>query len=85
MGYIFKFILFVIVFSWIIRALRRIIFGMFYKRKFNQYNNQYNNQHNRQQQEKKKAPETQEDRILDFQRKKFESTDIVDADYEEVK
>lgn len=85
MGYIFKFILFVIVFSWILKAARRLLFGIFYKRKFNQYNNQYNNQQQQQPQQDKKSPETQEERILDFQRKKFESTDIEDADYEEVR
>ena len=84
MGLIIRFILFVVVFSWIIRALRRLIFGMFYKRKFNQYNEQYNNQQSRAQQEKK-TPETQEDRILDFQRKKFETTEVEDAEYEEIR
>ena len=80
MGFIIRFILFVVVFSWIIRALRRLIFGMFYKRKFNQYNNQQS----RAQQEKK-TPETQQDRILDFQRKKFETTEVEDAEYEEIR
>lgn len=85
MGYIFKFILFVIVFSWILKVARRLLFGIFYKRKFNQYNKQYNDQQQQPPHQDKKTPETQEERILDFQRKKFESTDIEDADYEEVK
>ncbi len=82
MGYIIRFILFVIVFSWILKVVRRLFFRFFYRRHFNQQNR---NPYNQSPKEERRAPETQEDRILDFQRKKFESTDIEDAEYEEVK
>ncbi len=82
MGYILRLILFFIVFSWIIKIARRLIINRIYKKHFNQQNNPFNRQ---QPEPEKRAPETQEERILDFQRKKFEATDIEDADFEEIK
>lgn len=79
---ILRLILFVIVFSWILKIVRRLIAFFFYKKNFNQNNN---NPHNRAPQQERKVPETQEDRILEFQRKNFESTEVEDADFEEVK
>ncbi len=79
---ILRLILFVIVFSWILKIVRRLIAFFFYKKNFNQNNN---NPYNRAPQQERKVPETQEDRILEFQRKNFESTEVEDADFEEVK
>lgn len=81
MGFIFRLILFIIIFSWVLRALRRLVFRRFYNKHFNQRGESSFN--SSQQQENK--PETQEDRILDYQRKRFESTDVEDADFEEIK
>lgn len=85
MGYILKLILFIIVFSWIIRIVRRLIFTFLYKKNFNQQQQRQQNRYNNPPEQERKVPETQEERILDLQRKKFESTDVEDVDFEEIK
>lgn len=82
MGYILRLILFFIVFSWIIKIARRLILAFLYKKNFNR---QQQNRYNNTPQQERKVPETQEERILDLQRKKFESTDVEDVDFEEIK
>ena len=41
--------------------------------------------YNRHSQQQKNEPETQEDRILDYQKKSFETTDVIDVEFEEIK
>ena len=47
--------------------------------------NKFTNQQRQQQEQRAKEPETQEERILDFQKKSFETSDAEDVEFEEVK
>ena len=77
MGF-FILILFILIFYIGFKWISNIFFGAFTQ---NESQSTYQLQRERETQE----PETQEDRILDFQRKIFESSDAEDVDFEEVK
>lgn len=75
MGFLFKVLLFFAIIYLIINFLGRFLFGMRQKPQSGPYNRQ----------SQQKEPESQEERILDYQKKSFESSDAVDVDFEEVK
>ena len=76
MGFIIKFILFTAIFFFLFRLISSFLFG---KR------NPSNTYRHRPQQQQPSEPETQEDRILEYQKKSFEKTDAVDVEFEEIK
>lgn len=78
MGFI-KALLFFIVIYWAIKLLFRVLLGSVYKR------SRFESENGKETKQPEKTPETQEDRILDYQRKNFEATDAVDVDFEEIK
>ncbi|MEA4904664.1 MAG: hypothetical protein VB090_07470 [Petrimonas sp.] len=77
MGYLFKVLLIFAVIYMAINFLGRALFGTRRKPQANPYN--------RQSQQPQNEPETQEDRILDYQKKSFETTDAIDVEFEEIK
>ncbi|MPM33951.1 hypothetical protein SDC9_80532 [bioreactor metagenome] len=77
MGYLFKVLLVFAVIYMVINFLGRALFGTRRKPQANPYN--------RQSQQPQNEPETQEDRILDYQKKSFETTDAIDVEFEEIK
>lgn len=76
MGFLFKVLLIFTVIYMVISFLGRALFGTKRKANANPY---------RQPQQQEKALETQEERILEYQKKNFESTDAVDVEFEETK
>jgi hypothetical protein len=48
-------------------------------------NSSYQQQRQRQRQNPPKKTETQEDRIIDYQKKSFEATQVEDVDFEEIR
>lgn len=88
MGYIIRLILVLIVVNFVVKLLFRLFFGWKMKNmRNNSYGQRQKEQRQRYQHNSKKSstPETQEDRILDFQKKSFEKTDAEDADFIEIK
>lgn len=77
MGFLIKVLLVFAVIYMVINFLGRILFGTKRKPQASPYN--------RHSQQQKNEPETQEDRILDYQKKSFETTDAVDVEFEEIK
>ena len=77
MGFLFKVLLIFAVIYMVISFLGRALFGTRKKPQASPYS--------RQSQQQPKEPETQEDRILDYQKKSFEKTDAVDVEFEEIK
>jgi hypothetical protein len=77
MGFLFKFFLGFMVVYFLLRALAAFLIG---KRR-----RQPSNNYQRQRPQQPKQPETQHERIIEYQKKDFESSDIEDADFEEVK
>ena len=86
MGIILRIILFFVVVNYLVKLFFRFFFGIRQSRggRYQRQQRSYQQQ-SRQQQQQRKRPEAQEDRILDFQRKSFESTDVEDADFVEIK
>lgn len=85
MGYFIRFILALIVINFVIKLAMRFFFG---RRRQKTTHNPYGNHQGGQQQQSRpssRVPETQEERILDFQRKSFDSEEAEDADFIEVK
>lgn len=85
MGYFIRFILALIVINFVIKLAIRLFLG---RRRQKSAHNPYTNQQRSQQQQSRsssRVPETQEERILDFQRKSFDSEEAEDADFIEVK
>lgn len=77
MGFLFKFLFFFVIIYLLLRAFTRWI-ASWGRRATGNYTQQ-------QREQTQKEPETQEDRILDYQRKSFESAEAVDVEFEEVK
>lgn len=73
-----KFILYVVVIYFLLRAISRLLANLGRKR-----TGQYSQQQREQQ--PRKGPETQEERILDYQKRNFENTDVHDVDFVEIK
>lgn len=82
MGFLIKFFLFFVVIYLFLKGLVAFFLGGKRSEKSTTYN-----RHQRQQQrpEQPKQPETQEDRIIEYQKKSFESTEAEDADFIEIK
>lgn len=85
MGYFIRLILAIVVINFVIRSVFRIFFG--WRRRKSGYNPYTQQQQRRNYQSKAtpKKPETQEERILDFQKKSFDSSKAEDADFIEIK
>lgn len=77
MGAILKFLLFFGVIYFLMRGFSHWITNLGRRARG------YNSQDGRTQTEKE--PETQEERILDYQKRKFENMDVQDVEFEEVK
>lgn len=76
MGFLIKFFLGFVVIYFLLKSFASFLMG---KR------GRQNQSQQRQRTNQTKQPEKQEDRIIDYQRKKFESSEIEDADFVEVK
>ena len=77
MGFLIKVLLVFAVIYMVINFLGRALFGTKRKPQASPYS-----RHSQQQQNE---PETQEERILDYQKKSFETTDAIDVEFEEIK
>lgn len=77
MGFIIRVLIVFAIIYFAISLLGRILFGVRRKPQANHYS--------RQSKSSEKEPESQEERILDYQRKSFEASDAVDVDFEEIK
>ncbi|HHU25005.1 MAG TPA: hypothetical protein GXZ56_00035 [Bacteroidales bacterium] len=82
MGVIIKFFLFFLVTYLILRSIGRLLFGIRYKQNTRRYGTPRDKQPRR---EPPKQPETQQDRIIGYQKKNFESTEVEDAEFVEIK
>lgn len=80
MGFLIKFFLFFIFIYLLLKGLAAFITGGKRSGKSTSYYRQQ-----RQRPEQPKQPETQEDRIIEYQKKSFESTEAEDADFIEIK
>lgn len=76
----FKFLFFLILSFIIIRAIFSILFRILGVNRFNSKNRKYQQRPNRP-----KQPESQDERIIEYQKKSFESTEVEDADFIEIK
>lgn len=76
MGFLFKFILGFLVVYFLLKSLTAFLLGKRGRQTPN---------FRQQRPQQPKQPENQKDRIIEYQRKKFESSEIEDADFEEVK
>lgn len=78
MGLFFSFILLIITLYLIFKLLKRLFLGWLFRppRPNNRQKQNY---------QKPKAPESQEDRILEYQKKNFEKADAEDVEFEEIK
>ncbi len=79
MGFLVKFILLFMAIYFLLKAVSRWLMNA---RGFNRRTSSWPYGQAR---EAQKEPETQEERILDYQRKSFESADAVDVEFEEIK
>lgn len=77
MGFLVKFILLFTIIYFLLKAISRWVIGA---HGFNRRTSPYG-----QSREAQKEPETQEERILDYQKKSFEAADAVDVEFEEIK
>ena len=76
MGFIFKVLIFFVVIYMIINFFTRFFFGTRRKPTSKPYG---------QSRQPEKEPESQEERILDYQKKSFEVADAQDVEFEEIK
>lgn len=74
MGFIIKFLLGFVVIYFLLKSFLAFLIG----KRGRQASN------SRQQFHQNKKPESQEDRIMEYQKKKFEASEIEDVDFEEV-
>ncbi len=74
MGFLFKILLLFLAIYFLLGIVKRLFLGNFKQAGNNPYNK-----------EEQKEPESQEDRILDYQKKKFESAHAEDVEFEEIK
>lgn len=80
MGFLFKFFIFFIFIYLILKGLAAFIVG---GKRSGKYTSNYRQQ--RQRTDQPKQPETQEDRIIEYQKKSFETSEVQDADFIEIK
>lgn len=73
----FKFLLILAIIYLIFTFVNRFLFGTRRKAQSNPFGQSRTQQG--------KTPETQEERILEYQKKNFESSDAVDVEFEEIK
>ena len=76
MGFLIKFLLGFIVVYFLLKSVAAFLMG-----KRGRQSSNYQQQRAKQ----TKQPENQQDRIIEYQKKNFESSEIVDADFVEVK
>ena len=79
MGFIIKFFLFFLAIYLFLKAFGAWLLG----KRNKQNHSRYSHQQTRTQ--PPKQPETQQDRIIDYQKKTFESSEVEDADFVEIK
>jgi len=77
MGFLINFLLGFVVIYFLLKLLAAFLMGKRGK--------QASNPQRQRAQQQPKQPECQQDRIIEYQRKNFESSEIEDADFEEVK
>ena len=77
---LFRFILFFLAFFLLFRFL-----GIFFRIKSSGRKQRNHTRRQQSAQQPNSQPESQEDRILEYQKKNFETTDVEDADFEELK
>ncbi len=82
MGFLIKIGVVFLVFYLLFRFLVRFFLGNIQKRNYD-YRSRGTNNQRAQNQEKK--TETQEERILEYQKRSFESADAYDVEFEEIK
>lgn len=70
-----KFLFFLVIIYFLIRSFTRW---------FANWGRRATGNYSQQQEQTTKEPQTQEERILDYQRKTFESTDAQDVEFEEI-
>ena len=80
-SHMFKFLLFFIL---IFLAIRGVFIFLFRILSIGRYNSQ-GKKNPQQPPNRPKQPETQDERIIDYQKKTFESTEVEDADFVEIK
>jgi len=80
MGFLFKFFLFFVLIYLILKGIVNLLLGKRGKQNKTRGSRNYNTRR-----QPPKQPETQKDRIIDYQRKKFEASDVEDADFVEIK
>lgn len=80
MGFLFKFLIFFIAIYFVLKGVAAWLLG-----KRNRQHRYTGSRYNQAYREEPKQPETQKDRIIDYQRKKFESSEVEDADFIEYK
>ncbi len=81
MGFLIKFFLFFVAFYLVLKGLLSFITGN-RSRRSTAYHRQ---QQHRQRPQQQKQPETQKDRIIEYQKKSFESSEVEDVDFVEIK
>ncbi len=82
MGLITKFFIFFLAIYLILRSFGRWLLGKRFKQNSSRYGTPHSGQSRR---ESPKQPETQQDRIIGYQKKTFESTEVEDAEFVEIK
>ncbi|NLI99619.1 MAG: hypothetical protein GX371_00490 [Bacteroidales bacterium] len=80
MGFLFKFLLFFIAIYLLLKAVGAWLLG-----KRGRQNASQRPHYRQTRREQPKQPEKQTDRIIDYQRKTFESSEVEDADFIEIK
>ncbi|MFA7226858.1 MAG: hypothetical protein WC078_04305 [Dysgonamonadaceae bacterium] len=82
MGIILRFFLTFFVFYFLIKFVINLLIGKRWASENKTYRQQ---QQQQQQQQKRNKIQSQEDRIISYQKKKFESSTIEDVEFEEIK
>lgn len=80
MGFLFKFLLIFLAIYFFLRAFARWLLG-----KRNGQNRSQGSRYRQTRREPPRPPETQKDRIIDYQKKTFEASEVEDADFVEIK
>ena len=85
MGFLLKIVAIFLFFYFLFRFLLRFFLGAGQRRGYNYRQWGGTNTRNQQPHHQPKDPETQEERILEYQKKSFESADAHDVEFEEIK
>lgn len=80
MGFLIKFILGFTIVYFLMKSLAAFLMG-----KRGRHHSNYRSQEQRYKANKKNEPENQQDRIIEYQKKNFETSEVEDADFVEIK